>query len=148
MLFRSRECMKLEDELNELEASITRLQVQYQADATSRKAYQKATYDKLSRAYDKRESLSYELQQKQAEYNAVMERPESSTSHSSYISGTSSSSGLDRRSSKSSAPAIIGWDCGACGRANFTDPWEDNNTCTCRHRFCEDDNHCTVQWNP
>lgn len=52
---------------------------QYQIDATSRRAYQKSTYNKLSEAYDKQNALSAELQQKQAERNAVDLDPESSS---------------------------------------------------------------------
>lgn len=143
-----REYGAIQEELNEIDRTITGLETEYQADATSRKAYQKSTYAKLSEAYDKRDALSAKLQRKQTEYNAVEAEPESSSTEGSKKSRSSGSSSEGRRSSRSSDPAVIGWDCGVCGGNNFTDPWGLDNMCACGHQFCDNDDHCTVQWNP
>jgi hypothetical protein len=142
-----RELRKIQEKLNEANETITSLNAQYQADATSRKAYQKSTYQKLSVAYDRRGALDTELKQKQAEYNAVEAEPESSSSDESKKSGAGSSGG-GYGSSGSSPPAMIGWECGACIETNFNDPWGPDNTCACGHQFCDIDIHCAVQWNP
>lgn len=141
----SRECRRIQEKLDETDRTITSLEAQYQADATSRKAYQKSTYQKLSEAYDKRDALRAELQQRQTEYSAVETEPEPSSSDESKKSRSSGGGG---GSSGSSAPALIGWDCGGCGGGNVTDPWGLDNVCACGHQFCDDDDHCTVQWNP
>jgi hypothetical protein len=143
-----RELRRIQEKLDKTNRTITSLEAQYQADATSRQAYQKSTYKKLSAAYDKRDALSTELQQEQAEYNVVEAELESSSGDESKKSGGSGSSGGGHGSSGSSAPATIGWDCGTCQGGNFTDPWGLDNTCACGHQFCDDDDHCTVQWNP
>jgi hypothetical protein len=142
-----RELGKIQEKLNETNKTITSLDAQYQADATSRKAYQKLTYQELSVAYDRRDALNTELNQKQAEYNAVEVEPESSSSDESKKSGAGSSGG-GYGSSGSSAPAMIGWECGACMGTNFNDPWGLDNTCACGHQICDIDIHCAVQWNP
>jgi len=143
-----RELGRIQEKLDEINGTIAYLEPQYQADATSRQAYQKSTYQELSVAYDKRDALSTELQQKQAEYDAVEAELESSSDDDSKKSGGSGSSGGGHGSSGSSAPAMIGWDCGTCGGGNFTDPWGQDNTCACGHQFCDNDDHCRVQWNP
>jgi hypothetical protein len=143
-----RELGRIQEKLDEINKTIAYLEPQYDADATSRRAYQKATYDELSAAYDKRYTLNTELQQKQDEYNAVEAELESSSDDESKKSGDSGSSGGGHGSSGSSAPAIMGWDCGACGEGNFNDPWGLDNTCACGHQFCGNDNHCMAQWNP
>jgi hypothetical protein len=144
-----REWKGIEEKLDETNETITSLEAQYQADATSRQAYQISTYQKLSAAYEQRDALNTKLQQAQTEYNTVEAELESSSSDDeSKKSGGSGSSGGGHGSSGSSAPAIIGWNCGGCRRDNFTDPWELDNTCTCGHQFCGNDDHCNAQWNP
>ncbi|KAI1291674.1 hypothetical protein F5Y03DRAFT_400519 [Xylaria venustula] len=137
-----REYQRLEGDLVRINEDITTLEAQYQVDSTGRAAYKKSTYNQLSSAYNSQTRLQAELQTKWAEYKAVLAEPESSSDESK-TSGLSGSLGA-ASSSRSSAPAIIGWDC-SCGRNNFTDPWGPDNWCGCGHQFCDDNNHCTVQ---
>jgi len=141
------ELNNIQQELDEVIGLITRLEPIYEIDATSRKAYQKSTYNELSKAYDKQSALKTEYEQKRAEYDAAYAKHESSSGEESPVS--KSNSGSSRKgSSGSSAPAEIGWDCGTCSRSNHSDPWGPDNMCGCGHVFCGDDDHCTVQWNP
>ena len=56
------ELRRIQEKLDETDRNITSLEAQYQADATSRQAYQISTYEKLSAAYEQREDLNTELQ--------------------------------------------------------------------------------------
>ncbi|KAJ9130311.1 hypothetical protein NKR23_g12260 [Pleurostoma richardsiae] len=143
----AQEYKNIQEKLDETNRTVVSLETQYQADATNRHAYQKSTYQKLSAAYKTQGALSAELQQKQAEYDRIEAEPESSSSDESEKRTSGSSVGRVS-SSGSSAPATIGWDCGTCEANNFTDPWGPDNICTCGHRFCDEDTHCTAQWNP
>jgi chromosome segregation ATPase len=85
----SGEWRRIQEKLDETNSTITSLEAQYQADATSRQAYQKSTYQELSAAYDKRDALGTEIEQKQAEYNAIEAELESSSDDESKKSGGS-----------------------------------------------------------
>lgn len=142
------ECRDIQRKLAEKEAIISTLEQQYQVDADGRAAYKKSTYEKLSKAYDKRERYNAELQQKQSEYAATEAEPESSSSDESKRSRNSKRSSGRSGSSKSADPATIGWDCGICGTSNINDPWGPVNWCACGHQFCDNDECCAVQWDP
>ncbi|KAG4441244.1 hypothetical protein IFR05_003292 [Cadophora sp. M221] len=62
------EWRRIQEKLDETNNTITSLEAQYQTDATSRQVYQKSTYQELSAAYDKRDALSNDIEQKKAEY--------------------------------------------------------------------------------
>lgn len=142
------EWREIQEKIDQNDAVINNLETQYQIDADGRWAYKKSTYGQLSAAYDKRERYGADLQAIKVEYAATEAEIEYSSGEESMKSTGSRSSGCYSGSSKSSAPAIIGWDCGRCQRPNFTDPWGLENRCGCGHQFCETDDCCAVQWNP
>ena len=93
---------------------ITVLEAEYQEDASSRRAYQKSTHEKLSKAYDRQAALQIKFEAKQTEYNIVDAEKESSGEESSKKSSNSVRTG----SSVSSTPAVLCWACG-CGQLSY-----------------------------
>lgn len=164
-----REMRELQEKIAQYEFNIQHLNIQYTNEANTRSVFTKATGKQLSEAYDKHASATAQLSQKQALYNSIETEPESSSSDESMHS---KSSFFSRRSgsSKSSNPAVIGWDCGNCNMTNFSDPDGFDNRCACGHQFCQDEveveilagqdrdgidifrtelvSHCSVQWDP
>ncbi|KAI0878450.1 hypothetical protein GGS24DRAFT_496702 [Hypoxylon argillaceum] len=135
----------LERKLADLNAAIPSLQAKCRANASSKASRRKSAAKELGSAYDKQSKLQNLIDSKLAQYKAIQAELDDSSdgSQSSLFSeGISSAS-----SSISSSPAYLGWDCG-CGQPNFTDPWGFDNWCICGHQYCDDEMHCSIQWNP
>jgi hypothetical protein len=135
------EWRRIEEKLNEIKKDITSLEAQYQANTISQQAFQKSTYQNLSKAYNERDTLNAQLQQIQIKYNAIEVELESSSSNESEISEDSESKDESPRLSRSITPTIIGWECNICLSFNFNhDP--QGHMCDCGHYFC---NHCKIK---